>query len=226
MATPWARTCSSSGSASTWMSHTPAKVKDMPTPFRPGSGWSFITGKSEDISAIRHKLGDRGAKISDHRNETLTFNGATGDWERGGIRRHQHARHGCACHGSARRAEQGKDRRSHASQEPRCAARPNLPGQAMSPRPARPPHTGRGDRIGPDLVNSRPADRATGWPETADPESLRKGQDATALALAERYPTVPTPRLGSPRGRHRAIIQTSKQTFNVTASKPPEGHRH
>ena len=41
-----------------------------------------MTGKAADINAIRQKLGDRGAKFSEHRNEVLLANVASGDWER------------------------------------------------------------------------------------------------------------------------------------------------
>ena len=47
-------------------------------------GWQFLTGRPEDIDAINAKFGDRSAQrsLSDHRNEMLIGNDATGDWER------------------------------------------------------------------------------------------------------------------------------------------------
>src|SRR5471030_553847 len=48
-------------------------------------GWQFLTGQPEDIKSINAKFGDRSAerKLSDHRNEILIGNDATGDWDRG-----------------------------------------------------------------------------------------------------------------------------------------------
>ena len=210
---------------------TPPKLKEYADAFQAGSGWSFITGKSEDIRAIRYKLGDRGGKISDHRNEVLTFNGATGDWERssvfGDINTLAMA---VRAMDPVWRAEQGKDQTQQRLAGSRAAPlHTNLPGQAMFAKTCGACHTvGRGHRVGPDLVNLM-SRRSRDWVAryVADPESLRKGQDATALALAQRYATVPMPRLGLPEGDIEDIIAyIEAQTFNVTANKPPAGHRH
>ncbi len=47
-------------------------------------GWQFLTGKPNDIKAINAKFGDRSAErgLSEHRNEILIGNDATGDWQR------------------------------------------------------------------------------------------------------------------------------------------------
>src|SRR5471032_3408426 len=47
-------------------------------------GWQLLTGRPADIDAINAKFGDRSAErsLSDHRNEILIGNDATGDWER------------------------------------------------------------------------------------------------------------------------------------------------
>ena len=205
---------------------TPAKLKEYADAFQAGSGWSFITGKSEDIGAIRHKLGDRGAKISNHRNEVLIFNSATGDWERssvfGDINTLATA---VRAMDPVWRAEHGKDQTQQRLAGSRAAPlHTNLPGQAMFAKTCGACHTvGRGHRVGPDLVNLMTR-RSRDWVARyiADPESLRKGQDATALALAQRYPTVPMPRLGLAEGDVEDIMAyIEAQTFNVTASKPP-----
>ena len=61
---------------------TPERLKQYADAFRAGPGWLFLTGKPEDIHAIRHKLGDRSRVLSEHRNEVLLGNGATGEWAR------------------------------------------------------------------------------------------------------------------------------------------------
>ena len=61
---------------------TPERLKQYADAFRAGPGWLFLTGKPEDIHAIRYKLGDRSRVLSEHRNEILLGNGATGEWAR------------------------------------------------------------------------------------------------------------------------------------------------
>ena len=64
---------------------TPERLKQYADTFRAGPGWLFLTGKPEDIHAIRYKLGDRSRVLSEHRNEILLGNGATGAWARNNV---------------------------------------------------------------------------------------------------------------------------------------------
>ena len=64
---------------------TPERLKEYADTFRAGPGWLFLTGKPEDIHAIRYKLGDRSKVLSEHRNEILLGNGATGAWARNNV---------------------------------------------------------------------------------------------------------------------------------------------
>src|SRR5260370_32839566 len=61
---------------------TPERLKEFATAFGIGPGWLFLTGKPEDIRAINYKLGDRSRRLSDHRNEIVLGNDATGEWQR------------------------------------------------------------------------------------------------------------------------------------------------
>src|SRR5262245_32930099 len=54
---------------------TPARLKEYADTFRAGPGWLFLTGKPDDIHAIRYKLGERSKVLSNHRNEILLGNG-------------------------------------------------------------------------------------------------------------------------------------------------------
>ena len=64
---------------------TPERLKEYANTFRAGPGWLFLTGKPDDIDAIRHKLGERSRVLSEHRNEILLGNGATGEWARNNV---------------------------------------------------------------------------------------------------------------------------------------------
>src|SRR4051812_9319027 len=65
---------------------TPEQLKAFADAFHVGDdpGWRFVTGKPEDINLINLRFGDRSAdrRLSDHRNEIVIGNGATGDWTR------------------------------------------------------------------------------------------------------------------------------------------------
>ncbi len=57
---------------------TPARLKLYADTFGAGPGWQFLTGKPDEIQAIRYKLGDRSKVLSEHRNEVLIGNGSYG----------------------------------------------------------------------------------------------------------------------------------------------------
>ena len=61
---------------------TPEKLKAFADAFYKGPGWTFITGKPEDIRAINAKLGNKSDVATDHRNEIVLGNDTTGEWAR------------------------------------------------------------------------------------------------------------------------------------------------
>lgn len=60
---------------------TPEKLKEYAAQYGAGPGWQFLTGKREDIDAIRDKLGQRSAK-EEHANAVQVADMATGRWIR------------------------------------------------------------------------------------------------------------------------------------------------
>src|SRR5499427_8669200 len=65
---------------------TPERMKAFADAFGAGPGWLFLTGKMEDIRAINYKLGDRSDRsLSQHRNQIVLGNDATGDWQRASV---------------------------------------------------------------------------------------------------------------------------------------------
>ncbi len=61
---------------------TPEKLKTFADAFYSGPGWTFITGKPEDIRAINSKLGNKSDVATQHRNEIVLGNDRTGEWTR------------------------------------------------------------------------------------------------------------------------------------------------
>jgi cytochrome oxidase Cu insertion factor (SCO1/SenC/PrrC family) len=64
---------------------TPEKLKAYSKSFATGPGWTFVTGKPEDIRAINYRLGERSKILSDHRNEIVLGNDVTGEWQRDNV---------------------------------------------------------------------------------------------------------------------------------------------
>ncbi|HXD39171.1 MAG TPA: SCO family protein [Ramlibacter sp.] len=60
---------------------TPKVLKEYAEQYRAGPGWLFLTGKREDIDAVRFKLGERGQK-EEHANAVKVGDVARGQWVR------------------------------------------------------------------------------------------------------------------------------------------------
>ena len=176
---------------------TPERLKAYAQAFDAGPGWTFVTGKLDDIRAINAKLGDRSRKLTEHRNEIVLGNDAAGEWQRdtvfGDLDRLV----------MTIRALDPKWRDQVRAAEKSDASNTGLalsaqPGQALFRKVCAPCHTiGVGDRAGPDLrgVTER---RARAWLARfiRDPARMRAERDPVALALATEYAGVHMPKLG------------------------------
>ena len=173
---------------------TPERLKQYADAFRAGPGWLFLTGKPEDIYAIRYKLGDRSKVLSEHRNEILLGNGGTGEWARNNVLGDLDSV------AFTIRSMDPQWRPGAARVGPKAlpvdfAA---APGRALYKRMCAGCHTvGGGDRVGPDLAGIM-GQRDSAWLKRfiADPDKMRLQKDPVALALAAKYPAVRMPTLG------------------------------
>src|SRR5262245_20521641 len=175
---------------------TPQRLKEYADTFRAGPGWLFLTGKPEDIHALRHKLGERSRVLSDHRNEILLGNGATGEWARNNV---------LGDLDSLAFAVRGMDARWRppagvwrAAPKATTVDFASRPGQALYKRLCAGCHTvGQGDRVGPDLAGLA-GRRERGWLVRflSDPERMRREKDPAALELVARFPAVRMPPMG------------------------------
>jgi protein SCO1 len=177
---------------------TPERLKAFADAFDAGPGWLFLTGKPEDVKAINYKLGDRSQRnLSDHRNEIVLGNDATGEWARDSV------------FGDLDRLvmtiramdPKWRDQvRVPGAAHVSNAGIPisEQPGQALFKKICAPCHTiGVGDRVGPDLrgVTAR-RDRAWLTSFIRDPKTKHAAKDPIALTLAARFPGVRMPALG------------------------------
>jgi protein SCO1/2 len=175
---------------------TPARLKEYADTFRAGPGWLFLTGKPEDIHAIRHKLGERSRVLSDHRNEVLLGNGATGQWARNSVLGDLDSL-ALAVRGMDPnwRPDAGAVRMAPKTVLFDFASRP---GEALYKRLCAGCHTvGGGDRVGPDLLGVMGRrDRAWLVKYISDPEKMRVQKDAAALDLVAKFRAVRMPAMG------------------------------
>lgn len=222
---------------------TPAKLKEYSEAFSAGPGWLFLTGKPEDIAVIRHKLGDRRDKLSDHRNEALLYNDATGDWERAStfadlntlavtvrnmdpVWRNDPRRAAVDKPAEAVVAKATTDAAHSGHDEPLGG----LPGQALFIKTCGSCHTvGKGARVGPDLAGLTTR-RTRSWITSyvTGPEKMRAAGDPVALELQNRFRAVRMPNLQLSEDDARDVIgYIEMQTYAAEAEKKdPHAHHH
>jgi cytochrome oxidase Cu insertion factor (SCO1/SenC/PrrC family)/mono/diheme cytochrome c family protein len=207
---------------------TPERLKEYAERFQAGPGWSFVTGKPEDIRAINYKFGERSKLLNEHRNEIVLGNDATGEWQKdsvfGDIDRLA----------MTVRSLDPKWRDQVRPPDQNLARNTGLamgsqPGQALFKKMCAPCHTiGVGDRVGPDLrgVTIR---RDKPWLEAfiQNPATLRAKHDPVALALAKEFPAVRMPALGVAEGDAADLISyLTTETARLEQDKAPAMPAH
>ena len=165
--------------------------------FHAGPGWTFLTGKKEDIDFLSKKLGlysDPAATLDGHTPHLLLGNEPMGQWMRNSAL--DNPRFLSQMIGDFldsfrnMKPAQGKENTESASM--------NLdPGQYLFTKKCGACHTvGQGDKIGPDLVGVTDA-RNRDWlmRKIQHPEQLLAEKDPITMALAEKYGHVTMPNL-------------------------------
>ena len=210
---------------------TPEKLKAYADAFHAGPGWSFLTGKLEDIRAINSKLGEKMRNVSEHRNEVVLGNDATGRWGRNNLLGDLD---GVVM---AIRAMDPKWRDqvrvpSKGDAGDVLYKLDGTPGQALFVKLCAPCHTvGHGDRVGPDL-NGITAHRGRSWLVSyiRDPEKMRDKKDPVALELAARYKGVRMPTLSiSDNDAADLLAYVELLTYRLHAKQDeaaPRQHQH
>lgn len=201
---------------------TPAVLQQHAAAFHAGPGWLFLTGKPEDINAVRYKLGERSKGLGDHRNDALMGNGATGEWERTSLFQDV----GQLVWGLLNMDPAVRDqKRETAASYSTVTARQSLgrPGQALFVKGCASCHTiGKGDLVGPDLqgVTTR-RDRAWLSQFIRMPDVFLAKKDPIVMGLSAKYPGVTMPNLG--------LSETDVEDLlayldSVTTQFAPQGH--
>src|SRR5215468_10187852 len=210
---------------------SPERRKSFAEAFGAGPGWLFLTGKPDGVRLINAALGDKGRTLSEHRNEVVLGNDATGEWARN------------TAFGDLDRLIM--DIRSmdpkwrNEVRQPKFNEASNTgyaldlqPGQALFKKLCAPCHTiGVGDRVGPDLrdVTDR---RERAWLESyiMHPDLARAGNDPVAVGLVAKFPGVRMPPLGLAEADATdliAYLRAETARLNDTQStQDTSGHDH
>ena len=192
---PWGATSSFYSISVDPETDTPARLKQYADTFQAKPGWLFLTGRPEDIHAIRYKLGDRSRVLSEHRNEVLLGNGATGEWARNTVLGDLDSLAMAVRSMDPKWSPSSGSGRTSQAMAVDLASRP---GEALYTRLCAGCHTvGGGDKVGPDLsgiLGRRTRDWLVSF--ISKPEKVRAEKDPVALDLAARFPAVRMPAMG------------------------------
>jgi protein SCO1 len=187
---------------------TPELLKAYADAFGAGDGWLFLTGKPEDIKIIRHRLGDRSRRLSEHRNDLVLGNDATGDWSRSSIYNDfdvtvTNIRELDPVYLATKRTVS-----ANMLDEAKLLL-DQLPGQALFAKACATCHTiGGGDLVGPDIKHiEKRRDRAWLTRFLISPEKMRAEKDPLALEISKKYPGVMMPNLGLMEGDVSDLLQ-------------------
>lgn len=164
---------------------TPQVLKAYAKEYGAGPGWFFLTGKREDIDAVRFKLGAR-AKKEAHANVVRAGDVAKGKWIRIPLNTNPNQVVTEVKNTLDPGWAAGRPLKSIAE-----APRPLVfgPGQLLFQNRCASCHTfGRGSQLGPDLKGVT-ARRERGWlvRYLAAPDQMRANQDPIASELARQY---------------------------------------
>ena len=192
---------------------TPEVLKSYAEKYHVGPGWTFLTGKTEDIKLISRKLGlDKLPKGNDpdgHTPSLLIGNEATGIWMRNSaldntkfmaLKIEQMMGYGAqsASVAAANKAESVKldiDKGQYIFAT-RCAACHTI---------------GNGDKVGPDLLGVTSV-RERAWLNRmiSEPDKLIDEKDPIATALFKQYKEIRMPRLNLPQEDVNTLIEFMK----------------
>ena len=191
---------------------TPEVLKDYAAKYQAGPGWTFLTGKKDEIEIISKKLGlysEPDPKNPDgHQPFLLIGNEATGQWMRNSAVDNPGfmARTIGDWLNSWQNAKTKKDASKSYAEVP---ARLTLDqGQYMFANHCAACHTiGLGDHLGPDLLGvSTTRDRDWLTRFIVAPDAVRAAGDPVALALRTKYQQVLMPRLDLGAGDAAMLI--------------------
>jgi protein SCO1 len=177
---------------------TPELLNAYAEAFGAGGGWLFLTGKPEDLDKIRWRLGERSRDLSEHRNDMVLGNDATGEWSRSSVFQDfdvsvEEIRQLDPVYFNTRHKVTADNGRSE-----KAVRLDTRPGEALFIKGCSTCHTiGGGDAVGPDLKDvSKRRDPEWLAKFMMEPNRMRARKDPLALALTAKFKNIRMPNLG------------------------------
>lgn len=208
---------------------TPAVLKKYAERFGVGPGWLFLTGKREDITLIRKKLGMYARpgedEVTDHSASLILGNQATGQWAR-------HTLLDSPDYLAVMIGDWLSDWKHHTGGKSYAEVphmKPPEKGEYLFRTRCAACHTiGKGDGLGPDLrgvVGQRDRAWLVRWLKV--PDQMLAAGDPLAVALLAKYKDLPMPNLRLNDSDVSALIQYMEQQSKPQVAKSGRGRgRH
>ena len=191
---------------------TPAVLKRYMHTFDIGSGWTFLTGKKDEIDLIRRRLGLIGATpepLKEHNTSLIIGNETTAQWIKRSPYDHPKILANLLTQGLRHYVAMGGEQHSYSEAQ-------NITGLTHGVDLFRSRcsacHTiGEGDKLGPDLAGVT-ARRSHAWLVRwlKEPDKMIAEKDPIAVALKKQYRNLPMPNLGLSGVDAEALIEHMK----------------
>lgn len=178
---------------------TPAVLKAYAEKFKIGPGWTFLTGKPEDIKLITRKLGLKGTRDTapreGHSSTLMVGHEPTGQWMKNSST--DNPKFLAATMETFLGWQSTQPTRNYAEARPVLLTN----GQSVFQNSCSSCHTvGEGDKIGPDLMDvSARRDRHWLTRYILVPDEVLAAGDPIATSLFKKYRNIPMPNLGLAR---------------------------
>jgi len=211
---------------------TPEVLKKFMEKFEVGPGWQFLTGKKEDITLLRKKLGLLGDEIevrnlSAHRASMLLGNEATGVWMKRSPYENTKLLTNLLGHRLLNRSVVSAQGQSYAAADHR-AKRYDRGEYLFRTRCAVCHTVGGGDGLGPDLLgvtDRRDPAWLARW--VKEPSKMLAEKDPIAMALLAQYKDLPMPTLGLNDQEVGMVIDYLKaETLRLAQDHDEHEHHH
>lgn len=172
---------------------TPERLKRHAEAFRSDPRWLFLTGAPDAVRSVRHKLGERSRKLTEHGAQILLYNDRTGEWHKDSA----FADLSVLPETIRSMDPEWRNRQAAAVSHPATGPVEDMPGQTLFAKACASCHTiGRGKRVGPDLggITDR---RSREWLGRfmKDPAAVHASGDPIAADLAAAHPGARMPNL-------------------------------
>lgn len=199
---------------------TPETLSAYAKAYRAGPGWTFLTGKPEDIARLRRKFGDIGS-VEDHAPRINVGNDVNGTWWNTAALddpRYLATVIGAwmdpSFDGRARVAARGYARAPGVGKGP--------PGQAVFKQKCAACHEAGGRSVGPDLagvVERRGEDWLRRWLRA--PDRMIREKDPVAVELLARHGNVAMPNLDLTEGEIENLVEFMRAAEKVAREGRP-----